>query len=111
VKQGIAIGLTFILLLSLAGQGHCQTSTRKLSRGISNIATCPLEIFEQTKRAYDSDGAIAALTYGLVKGVLMTGARALTGVYETATFLIPLPHDYKPILDDPEFFSEDLPIW
>ncbi len=109
MKQRIVIGLTLILLLSLVGQAFCQTSTRKLGRGICNIATCPLEILEQTKRVYDSDGASAALTYGLVKGVLMTGARALAGVYEMVTFLIPIPHDYKPILDDPEFLSEEIP--
>lgn len=109
MKQKIVIGLILILLLTLVGQAFCQTSTRKLGRGICNIVTCPLEILEQTKRAYDSDGASAALTYGFVKGVFMTGARILVGIYETVTFPIPVPHDYKPILDDPEFLSEPMP--
>ncbi len=103
------MGLTLILLLNLVGQAFCQTATRKLGRGICNIVFCPLEILEQTKSVYDSDGPFAAVTYGLVKGVFMIGARALVGVYETVTFPIPLPRGYKPILNYPEFFPEEMP--
>jgi hypothetical protein len=40
----------------------------------------------------------------------MMCVRAVVGVYEIATFPIPLPKGYGPILKDPEFFFEEM-IW
>jgi putative exosortase-associated protein (TIGR04073 family) len=80
---------------------------RKLGRGASNCATFPLEIFNQISKTNNSDGPMAALSYGLAKGVIMTGYRAVVGVYEVLTFPIPFPQYYKPILVDPEFMLED----
>jgi len=80
---------------------------RKLGRGISNCLTFPLEIFNQISKTNNTDGPMAALSYGLAKGVVMTGYRALVGVYEVVTFPIPFPEYYKPIIVDPEFMLED----
>ena len=80
---------------------------RKLGRGICNCFTFPLEILNQISKTNNSDGPMAAATYGVAKGIVMTGYRALVGVYEVATFPIPFPEYYKPILIDPEFMLED----
>ena len=99
--------LISLLIISLAAPAYCDDPIKKLGRGICNVATCPLEVIEQMKRVNGTDGAFAAMTWGVLKGVAMTGLRAIVGVYEIATFPIPLPAQYKPILKDPEFFFED----
>jgi putative exosortase-associated protein (TIGR04073 family) len=91
-----------------ATPGFCNSDAwRKLGRGLANMVTFPLELLNQVSRTNISDGPMAAVTWGLVKGVGMTGFRALVGVYETVTFPFPCPKDYKPILTEPEFFLEE----
>ena len=86
----------------------CETGNplRKLGRGVCNVVTFPFEIPYQIGRTNRTDGPFAAFTYGAVKGVVMTGLRAVVGVYEVISFPFPLPEGYKPILNDPEFFFE-----
>jgi putative exosortase-associated protein (TIGR04073 family) len=70
----------------------------KLGRGIANIAFGPLELVQQPLEVAQDKGNIAALTYGVLRGVGMTVARALVGVTDVVTFLMPLPG----CTDDPE---------
>jgi putative exosortase-associated protein (TIGR04073 family) len=108
MKRNILITVFVILLaVSFANPAYCDTALKKLGRGICNVVTCPFEIFEQIARVNTSDGPMAGLTYGLLKGVAMTGVRVVVGAYEIVTFPIPFPKDYKPILKDPEFFFEE----
>jgi putative exosortase-associated protein (TIGR04073 family) len=91
-----------------AASGLCSDDAwKKLGRGLANMLTFPLEIPNQISKTNNSDGPVAAFTWGLLKGVGMTGFRALVGVYETLTFPMPCPEGYKPILTEPEFFLED----
>ncbi len=107
MKKVLLIGLIFLIVLFLSMPAYCDDPIKKLGRGICNVVTCPFEVLEQIKRTNNSDGPMAALTYGVLKGVGMTGLRAVVGVYEVATFPIPLPQGYKPILTDPEYFFEE----
>lgn len=79
----------------------------KLGRGICNSITFPLEIPLQISKTNVNAGPLAAFTWGILKGVGMAGLRAVVGVYEVATFPLPFPKCYKPILTDPEFMFED----
>lgn len=89
-------------------KGMCNNDAwKKLGRGVCNMATFPLELPSQISKTNITDGPMAAFTWGLLKGLGMTGFRALVGVYETVTFPMPMPEGYKPILTDPEFFFED----
>lgn len=105
----LLVALMITLLMGVvATNAYCDDALKKLGRGICNCITFPLEIFEQIKRVNLSDGPMAGWTWGLLKGVGMTGVRAVVGVYEVATFPIPLPKHYEPILKDPEFFAEGM---
>jgi putative exosortase-associated protein (TIGR04073 family) len=108
MKKLIAISLLALMILTSAVPAFADPVTRKLGRGICNMITFPWEMVEQIQRANNTDGPFAAFTYGIVKGLVMSCTRALVGVYETATFIIPIPKDYKPILKDPEFFFENV---
>ena len=99
--------MVLVLLFSFMSLSvYADTPLKKLGRGFCNIVTCPLEIAKGVQETHNENGAFAALTLGLLKGVFYTGVRAVVGVYEVVTFPLPVPKDFKPILTDPEFFYE-----
>ena|SRR3989338_7252754 len=108
MKKILAIILIFSCAIGVATPLYGDDAVKKLGRGMSNVITSPWEILEQMKRVNNSDGPIAAATVGVLKGIVMTGIRAAVGVYEVATFPIPFPRGYRPILRDPEFFFEEM---
>ena len=106
MKKILALML-IITILSISGASYADTMLKKLGRGIANIATCPIEIIYRIGEANTEDGPFAAFTWGVINGVYRTALRAVVGVYEVATFPIPFPAHYEPVIDDPEFFLED----
>ncbi len=71
--------------------------TRKLGRGIANIAYGPSEILDSIFSVNYQEGNSAAWSYGLVRGVGRTFARLGYGVYEVATFPFPTVRgSYRP---------------
>lgn len=63
----------------------------KLGRGVANILFSPLELIQQPLGVAEEKGNIAALTYGMFRGVGMTVARVCVGVTDVLTFYMPLP--------------------
>ena len=71
--------------------------TRKLGRGLGNIAYGPTEILDSIFAVNYAEGNSAAWSYGLVRGVGRTFARLGYGVYEVATFPFPTVRgSYRP---------------
>lgn len=102
----LAVAAAMIVTVAAPASFAAGDPLRKLGRGLSNCATCPIELPNQISKTNNVDGPMAACTYGVVKGIVMFAFRAVVGVYETATFLIPVPPGYAPILTDPEFMCE-----
>ncbi len=90
------------VVLAEEHQSYTTGALRKLGRGVSNIATCPLELIRMTTLVGRRDGNIAALSVGLIQGTWRTALRGIAGAYEVTTFLIPLPRGFKPVMT-PEF--------
>jgi putative exosortase-associated protein (TIGR04073 family) len=108
VRHTILIALiAFLVIASFAAPGYCDDAYKKLGRGLCNIGTFPFEILLQSSRVNTSDGPMAALTWGVLKGIGMSFVRLGVGFYETVTFPIAGPNHYGPILTDPEFVFED----
>jgi putative exosortase-associated protein (TIGR04073 family) len=63
--------------------------TRKLGRGLGNIAFGITEIPYQWAVVNDMEGNAAALSYGLVRGTGRVFARLGYGIYEVALFPFP----------------------
>ena len=79
----------------------------KLQRGALNLADAVVEIPGTMMRKSKKDGVAMGMTAGMVEGILNTVKRAFAGAWEVATFPIPLPEHYAPILPDPEFLSTE----
>lgn len=66
-----------------------QGPTRKLGRGIANIAFGSTEFFDTICKINDREGNSESATYGVVKGVGRTLLRLRYGVYDVLTFPFP----------------------
>ena len=105
MKRFIAALLILVVLIFTASAGYCETPAfRKFRRGFCNILTFHLELVHQMEKEGAIGGNGRAITVGVIKGIGMTAARILTGAYEVVTFPVPFPAEYKPILNDPEFY-------
>ena len=85
--------LLFILsMVCLMPQSFAESGPiEKLGRGVANIAFGGLELIQQPLDVAQDKGNIAALTYGVFRGVGMTVARVVVGTIDIVTFLMPLP--------------------
>jgi len=63
----------------------------KLGRGIVNVGFGPLELLIRPYDVANDKGALAALSYGVLRGVFFTVAREILGVVDIVTFFMPLP--------------------
>lgn len=68
---------------------HDQGPTRKLGRGIANIAFGVTEITSSACEINEREGNSAAFSYGVIKGTGRFFARLGFGIYEVATFPFP----------------------
>lgn len=66
-----------------------QGPTRKLGRGISNVAFGVTELFHTPNAINELEGNSAAFSYGVVKGFGRFFARLGYGIYDIATFPFP----------------------
>jgi putative exosortase-associated protein (TIGR04073 family) len=81
---------------------RADTAVDKLGRGVAGMTTGVLEIPGNIKEESERNGAGYGATVGVAKGVGMTIARELVGVYEFVTAPIPVPHGFRPVLE-PEY--------
>jgi putative exosortase-associated protein (TIGR04073 family) len=89
---------------TLAAKG---TWERKLQRGFLNTAFSPLEISNELAKEKKEGKAFIGWFNGLARGSVFAVLRAFSGVYDVATFALPLPSGYEPIYQ-PEFSPEYL---
>ena len=107
MKKTIAIIALFVVVVNFAAPAHCGDPLTKLRRGVCNILNSPAEIPNRIGKVRASSGKYEACTYGLIQGIVMTGFRMAVGAIEVATFPFPIPENYEPIINDPEFFIID----
>jgi putative exosortase-associated protein (TIGR04073 family) len=97
------------MILNIASVVNAQDMGRKLYRGVVNTVSgwveIPKNVYVTTMKHEFGYGFII----GLPQGFLMAAARTAAGVYDTLTFPIPFPKDYKPVLE-PEFVADGKPL-
>lgn len=107
----IAYVLPFLLCLILITPASAQESQPpaaivekmafKLTRGLTNVATCIAEIPKQTTNSIRDRGNVGYVI-GPLKGFGMTLYRGLIGGMEAIFFMVPQPGYYDPMVD-PEY--------
>ena len=104
--------LTVVVVVIMSSQAYAldtgfsfEGSKEKLTRGAANLADALVEVPGTMMRKSSNEGVLLGLTVGMVEGVFNTIKRALAGSWEVATFPIPVPENYEPILPDPEFLN------
>jgi len=109
MRKLLASLMVVLFVMSLTACAYCDSKEngpmRKLGRGGSNCVTFPCEIPNRMNIATKRFGSAMGLGYGFFEGIAMMVFRLGLGMYEVATFPIPNPEGYGPILDDPEFFT------
>lgn len=77
----------------------------KLTRGTINLLVSPLELIQAIGDAYGEHDMAVALPMGFFWGPVNTVKRAAVGIFEIATFLLPMPNGYGPIIEEPVFME------
>jgi putative exosortase-associated protein (TIGR04073 family) len=98
----MAVGLSLPGIAHAEG-GYLNGSTRKLGRGLANMASAPFELLRESYLTGSKDGGLAGMTVGLVRGIGSVIIREGAGIVEVLTFYMPVPvPDFQPMVK-PEF--------
>ena len=91
---------------SMMGKYNLYPAFAKLGRGVSNALggwlEIPLNVGKRQSQTDTAGGFFTGLAIGTFRGLVRTGV----GVYETATFFLPYPEDFAPILPTLEYFQK-----
>jgi putative exosortase-associated protein (TIGR04073 family) len=105
MNKPLLLGLVGVALVGTAladiqdPPGNDYGPTRKLGRGISNFLFASSEVPDTVCKISKTEGNVAAVSYGVVRGLGRSTARHATGLYEIFTFAAPTYHDsYRPVL-------------
>ena len=109
----------FLAILLAFSSAHAQASAdykldankalTKFSRGVTNVATSPGEFLTQMPAAMEqSPDYLTGTMMWIFRGIGYTIARAGTGLYDIATFPIPFPKKYKPVMKPETIFDQTL---
>lgn len=92
-------GLTLIVLMMVSNPGALAGDpVTKLSRGLSNMVSSPVEYANQYMKFTEEADVFSPIFKGLIYGTVAMAGRLLAGAFETATFLIPVPPNYEPLI-------------
>lgn len=82
---------------------HVHPAFDKLGRGLGNAFGGWLEIPLQVQRRYTPKDPVTTFFTGSLIGLAKGAVRTVVGVYESATFFLPYPEHYAPILPPLEY--------
>ncbi|MBI2093234.1 MAG: exosortase system-associated protein, TIGR04073 family [Candidatus Omnitrophica bacterium] len=110
-RIGIGKGVIFLSLCfsfatpTFAEEAHSSyldKTMRKLGRGAANVVTFPLELIRTPELIGRKEGYVAAMSAGLAQGLGHALLRGATAIMDVATFYMPFPGDFQPLVQ-PEF--------
>lgn len=115
MKKTLAIAVVLIMVFSLpafaAEQSKPNMAGSKLSRGVTNLATCWGEYFVQMPTAVDkSPDYLTAFVFDSVRGTGYTIRRALVGLYDVVTFPFPGKTNYGPVIQPETIFDKTMEV-
>ena len=109
MKKNYALALILVLMIIVLAQSPCyaENMLRKAGRGLANFFTCVFEVPKSVQQTLYDEGPAAAVTFGLLDGLTKLVVRGSVGLFEVATFPIPIPRNYAPIVEPEFLFKPD----
>lgn len=99
----LAASLIFTLAVpSFANAAAGEEAGKKLFRGVVNVSTGWIEVFQGIYDVSVEKDPITGILYGPFLGLGMAIVRTGSGIYEAVTFPFPFPARYRPMID-PEY--------
>ena len=86
--------------LSQPRQSFYSAPLERLNSGFINILSGPFELADQMREEIKRTNPLSALIPGLAKGITWCVTREVVGVFEVATFYLPLKPHLKPVNTD-----------
>ena len=104
MKRFISLLVITAVVLSFSSGAFAEGNgpLEKLGRGVLNVVTSPAEIFTSVADNEAGTGMIAGKTHGFIEGIGNFGLKLLTGLVDVATFPLPWPNGYEPMLESSE---------
>lgn len=99
LTAGLSMANDYRTIENAGPQEVVDAMATKFARGLANTTTGWLEFPKQIYTTSRDDGIAKGIFIGPMKGLGMTLVRTVSGVLETATFLIPYPGFYEPYFD------------
>lgn len=91
--------LAFIVLFLSSGVAFADDAVVKFARGVTNVVTSPAEYFIQYMKLCEKQKDPLSPIFGaMISGTAGTLERIVVGVYDIATFPIPVPANYDPVI-------------
>lgn len=106
MRKNTPIIVFVLLLIFICATAYAEAESNpayKLGRGITNMASCWLEVPKQIYLTSKEYNPLIGFTFGIMKGAAYTVLRGSAGVYDTTTFLLP---KYDLLLMEPQFVTE-----
>ena len=101
----VAVAAAIVCSFSLAAFAEGRGPFDKLGTGLSNFITSPGEILDSVMEDRTGEGMAAGKSHGLLEGMSRFVMKMTTGIVEVATFPLPWPNDYEPILESTDPFK------
>jgi putative exosortase-associated protein (TIGR04073 family) len=106
LKRAILIlALSAVLMPAMSGEYDVKMR-RKLGIGLANVVSSWLEIPKSMINTYNQTNFWFGISGGLIKGLVNTGGRTLTGVLDVLTFYVPTEPVPQPALVWEDFAAE-----
>ncbi|MFA6600720.1 MAG: exosortase system-associated protein, TIGR04073 family [Candidatus Omnitrophota bacterium] len=87
-----------ILLMSFSLNLFAGDPVTKLSRGLTNVATSPMEFYNQYVLVSGDRDPFLKFFETVFYGTASTLERIVVGAYEVVTFAVPVPAGYAPVI-------------
>jgi putative exosortase-associated protein (TIGR04073 family) len=89
------------------GRYNLHPAFEKLGRGLANSFGGWLEIPLGIHRRFSPEDTAGSFLTGAATGLFRGVVRTGVGIYETATFFLPYPEDFRPILPTLAYFDSE----
>lgn len=96
----VVMGISTIFLFSAISCVYAaKNSGEKLARGTMNFWNAQYAVWDKTHESIYYNGLFRGVGPGFAEGVAAFTVRSFGAIYDILTFWLPVPKDYKPVVE------------